>query len=55
MFLLTDPVLGKDLKSSSNMAAIFQAKFVSSFTVVEHRIGKYVLGMSTTKYFYNTW
>ena len=55
MFKLTNPVLGTSLLSSSNMNNICQQQFGSSFVSASHAIGRYVVGMSSTAFFYNTW
>ncbi len=55
MFKLTDPVLGTSLLSSSNMNKICQNQFGSSFVAAYHSMGRYVVGMSPTKYYYGTW
>ena len=55
MFKLSSPVLGLSLLSSGNMNKICQQQFGSSFIAAEHHIGKYVPGMSSTTFFYNTW
>ena len=54
-FKLTSPILGTSLKSSKNMDSICQTTFGSSFVVAEHHMGKYVIGMSNSAYFYNSW
>ena len=55
MFKLSSPVLGTSLLSYTNMNNICQQQFGSSFIVADHGMGKYVPGMSSTAFFYNTW
>lgn len=52
---LTEPVRGLRLTGVKRANAICQKQFGVGFRMAEHHDGKYVLGMSATKYFGVTW
>jgi hypothetical protein len=55
IYLATLPVLGTSLLSVANMNSLCSVRFGASFKAAEHHIGKFVSGMSSSSYFYNTW
>ena len=54
-FILTEPILGTSLINVTNMINLCSTRFGSTFTVATHHMGKHVVGMSSTSYFYSTW
>ena len=52
---MTEPVLGSTFKSKQDMINICQNKFGDLFTAANHHMARYIPGMSSTLYFYNTW
>ena len=55
LFLLTGPVLGSSIKSKQSMINKCKNTFGSSFTAANHQMGRYMQGMSSSSYFYNSW
>ena len=53
--MLTEPVLGSTFKSKQDMNNICKNKFGDLFSAANHKMAKYIPGMSSTLYFYNTW
>lgn len=54
-FVLSPPVLGTSLLSFNNMRNICSSRFGPTFTVASHTMGKYIIGMNNSTFFYNTW
>jgi hypothetical protein len=53
--ILSRPVLGYSLSSQADGDKICMSQFGTGFRMAEHHDGRWVLGMSDTKYCYNTW